>query len=211
MTSNKLPITRQFEEAPMSDGNVHLHGRYFTTRDESGLVSGTNIDVMFTIDRPTKDIWPVLKDFNLWQKGHQYSGILGDLEGKTFYLSLRASAVGKTDAEQSPFRILYDVVKVIPEHLLVLHQPLPEGKVEGFPGLGRVSPGFHVFMLNEHGGKTVITVLMNHASLMEEGSAGRMTDEQAINPWRDMMKEGLRKWRDEFIPDLKTAIAESRR
>jgi len=201
-----------YEETPVSQGDVHLHGRYFTYQTAEGLVAGCNLSVMFTIDRTAKEVWSVLKDFNRWQKGHRYSGVIGDLEGKEFHLSLNPSSVGQKDAVQKDsFRIHYQVVKVIPEYLIVIYQPVPEGKVEPFPGLGRVSPGFHVFMLNEHGGKTVVTIVMNHASLMDDASrTPRITEEEAVGPWRQMTREGLRKWRDDFIPDLKNVIYEGR-
>jgi hypothetical protein len=92
-----------------------------------------------------------------WQSqlSHFYSGVVGDLEGEEFFLTLDKSKRG--------YR--YEVLRVIPEHLLVFSQPLPEpGEEISVPGHGVVSPGFHVFMLNEHDGKTVATILMQHAS-----------------------------------------------
>jgi hypothetical protein len=220
MTSSNNPVKAQGsaswtyydDENPVEQGDVRMQARYFTSKTPEGLVSGCNLNVMFTVDRSASKVWSYLKDFNVWQKGHHYSGVIGDLDGKTFYLSLSPISVGlKAGDEKDVFRIHYQVLKVIPECLISLYQPVPDGKVEGFPGLGRVSPGYHVFMLNEHGGKTTVTILMQHASLMEEGSKSpRMTDDEAIRPWRVMTKEGLRKWRDDFIPSLKKLVYEGK-
>jgi len=194
-----------YQETPVSQGDIHISAQYFAYETAEGLVSGTTIDVMFTIDRPAREVWPVFKDFTRWQKGHLYSGVLGDIEGKMFYLSADPSAAGVKEPGQKEIRILYQLVKVIPEHLIILSQPVETERVSVFPGLGRVSPGYSVFTLNEHGGKTTITGLMNHASLMQEPGQV-MLDEEAIQPWRAMMQEGIRKWRDEFIPDLKKHV-----
>jgi hypothetical protein len=202
LTQGSAQEPHHYEEQGIDRGDVRLHGRYFTLRTAAGLVAGTNFNVMFAIERPVKDVWRSFKDFNLWQENHVYSGVLGDLEGKTFSLSLK---------NYPNVRLDYEVMRVIPEYLIVLHQPLPEGAVQGLPGLGGVSPGFHVFMLSEHGGKTIVTGLMNHASLMEKASAARgMSDEDAIHPWRESLKEGLRKWQDDFIPALKKLVEAAR-
>src|SRR4051794_30240256 len=78
-------------------GDVHLRIRYFTYQTEAGMVAGRNTNEMFTIERPAKDVWPYLKDFNLWQNayGFAYSGIVGDLEGGNFYISARLKSSGE--------------------------------------------------------------------------------------------------------------------
>src|SRR5947209_2244667 len=69
-------------------GDLRLNQRYFLYRTPLGLVSGKTFSITFTIDRPTRDVWPVFKDFNLWQNSHNgYSGVVGDLDGKSFQLS----------------------------------------------------------------------------------------------------------------------------
>jgi hypothetical protein len=152
-------------------------------------VAGKTFSVMFTVDQPARHVWPQLKDFNAWQNpyGHYYSGVVGDLEGQTFLLSSKPNEAG-------PFP--YRVVRVIPEHLIVLIQPLPEDASKA-----GMSPDCHVFMLNEHDGKTVVTVLMEHASFAKE-----VTEEDALRPWREMAPESQRKWRECFIPALTKLI-----
>jgi len=210
MTVNKQLPAESFQgptyyegQEDLDDG-VSIGTRYFTAHNQHGLEAGTVTSVMFTIARPAKDIWPYFMDFNLWQKGHYYSEIIGAAEGKTFRLSAKPNEAGRHQ---------YQVLRVIPETLIVLSQPVPQ-ETEGtgdtyLPGLGIVSPGFHVFLLNEHGGRTVVNCVMQHASLMEHASRSQgMTNEEALRPWRaeSIVPEWLRKWRDEFIPSLKRLV-----
>jgi len=44
-----------------TQGDTHLQLRYFTYGTDEGIVAGANLSVMFTIDRPAKDVWPHLK------------------------------------------------------------------------------------------------------------------------------------------------------
>jgi hypothetical protein len=184
-----------YEEPPVIQDDVWLRVRFFAYQTHAGLVAGDNFSVLFSIDRPAKQVWRYFRDFNLWQSFH-YSGVAGDLEGKPLRLSLKPN-------EPGPHQ--YVVRRVIPEHLIILDQPVPEPGYVGFPWwLGGVSAGFHAFMLNEVREKTTVSVLMNHASLMARtADAQGMTDEEAIRPWRGLVPEGIRLWRDDFIPTLK--------
>jgi len=194
---------RYYDEAPVIQGDVSLHARYFTYKTEAGLVAGDNFSVMFTIDQPRKEVWPYFRDFNLWQSFY-YSGVVGDLEGKPLRLSTSPNEPGPCQ---------YIVRKVIPEHLIVLDQPVPEPGYQGLRWwLGGVSAGFHVFMLSENTGKTIVTVLMNHASVMERASQRQeMTDEEATRPWRELVLDGMSTWRDDFIPRLRRVVKEGKR
>jgi len=184
---------RYYEGTAEIRDDVHQRRRYFTYRTGDVLVAGYAGSVMFTIDRPARDVWPCLKDFNLWQSSHRhyYSGVVGDLEGKTFRLSSEPNDSGPHQ---------YDVIRVIPEHLIVISQPVPKDGANG-----GVSPGFHVFMLNEHGGKTIVTILLEHAI----GTTDK-TEEQAVEYWRAMTPEFQMKWRDIFIPNLKKLVLQGR-
>jgi hypothetical protein len=172
-----------------------------------GIVAGSNLSMMFTIDRPPNQVWPYFKDFNRWQSGFHYSGVVGDLEGDTFRISLEADRPGPHQ---------YKVLKVIPEYLIVIDQPVPaeteDVYYEGLlPGMRGVSPGFHVYVLTEHEGKTIVTMISNHACLMEDSSRHHeMTEDEALRPWRErnILPEGLRKWRDEIIPALKALVCD---
>ena len=200
---------RTYCEGPADIGDdVWLHAKYFTYRNDVGLVAGCDFNVMFTIDCLASHLWPKIKDFNLWQNAHDhyYSGVVGDLEGRTFRISVRPNDPGPHQ---------YQVLRVIPENLIVIYQPVPKGGAEQvyLPGMGGVSAGFHAMTLSEHGARTLVTFLMEHASVMELASEGQgMTEEQALGPWRDkkMVPEWLRKWRDDFIPTLKSLVYNSK-
>jgi hypothetical protein len=192
----------QYHDGPVETcGDIRLHRRCFTYLTEEGRVCGSDYNVVFTVDRSARVIWPYFKDFNRWQGSHHsYSKVLGEAY---------SSEVGDLGAERfeitatpggPPAPHPYQILKVIPERLIVVFQPIPEGGLNG-----GVSRGFHVFMLNEHDGHTLITCLMNHASR----TVG-LSEEQALEPWRKMAADGHRKWRDFFIPALKRLVYEGK-
>jgi hypothetical protein len=130
----------------------------------------------------------------LWQNSdhHYYSGVLADLEGKSVRLTLGSDV-------NDPNRLFgdYDVVKVIPENLIAISQIVArDGPLAGVAG-------YTVLMLNEHEGRTVITILMEH-----HRSNPGLTEEQALALWRKMAPDSQRKWRDLFIPTLKRLVHE---
>jgi hypothetical protein len=182
-------------------GDARQHRRYFTYKTDAGLVAGTATSVMFTIDRPSEEVWRYFKDFNLWQNSyhHYYSGVVGDLEGGTVRLT-----VGSDLSDPNRPWGEYQVVRVIPRYLIVKSQiPKPQfwpehGRIEGIGG-------FMVFMLNEHEAKTVITILMQHDRVTKD-----VTEEQALGFWQTTAPENLMKWRDFFIPTLKTLIYQNK-
>jgi hypothetical protein len=200
-TVEATPAERTYYEGPSDiNGDERIHARYFSYPTPAGLVVGDCYSVMFTIDRPASQVWRYLKDFNLWQNEHQhyYSGVVGELEGQTLRLS---------NQPDDPGPHYYEVVKVIPEYLIVIRQPVPaDGSSAGMPGIGGVSPGFHVFMLNEHAGRTTVSILMQHGA-----RAGTQNEEAALMPWRELVETNARpKWRDEFIRTLKRLVYEGR-
>jgi hypothetical protein len=170
-------------------GDVHLSQRFFTYQIDGKWVGGKTFNVMFTIERRAKNVWPFLKDFNLWQNsyGHYFSGVMGDLEGKTF-------RIGDRPDDNGPHQ--FRVLRVIPESTMVVtHPPAQDDSMCG------ITTGFYVVMLNEHGGKSIITVLMQH-----DTRTAHVAEEAALHPWRKVAPESQRKWRDIFIPDLKTLV-----
>jgi hypothetical protein len=134
---------------------------------------------------------------------YYYSGVVRDLEGQTFSLSMKPN-----DTEMPH---LYKVDKVIDEHLIVMSQPVltdEDLEVYSIPGMGGASGGYHVFMLAEHGGQTRISVYMEHESVMARGAdADTITPDEALQPWRDMLPGAIDRWRDDFIPALRKAVA----
>jgi len=198
-----LSAPRYYEGESEIIGDVRINNKLYTYRTELGLVIGSTASVMFVLDQPAKEVWPYFKDFNLWQPNHYYTGVVGDMEGKSF-------GIGDYP-DISNVAHIYQVVRVIPEYLIAINQPVPEKVSDtGLPGVGGVSPGFHVFTLHEHGGKTEVAIVMQHASYAAR--ADEASDEQGLASWRDpkMLPEWTRKWRDDFIPELRQAVRERR-
>jgi hypothetical protein len=181
---------RWYESFADVNGDEQVHSKLYAYVQEGDLFVGTTKSVMFTVDAPARDVWPVLKDSNLWQAeyGHHYSGVIGDLEGKSFRL-------GDKPNPEGPHQ--YHVLRVIPEHLMVVNQP---GDWDGGPDPW---DGFHVFMLNEHDGKSTVTIIMQHALRSTD-----QTEEEAIARWQESQPENQRKWRDVFIPKFKELVYE---
>jgi hypothetical protein len=209
-TAGTVQVPTYHEGLADVHGDMRQHLRYFTYPTDAGLVAGTVTSVVFTIERSAKDVWPYFKDFNLWQSsyGHRYSGIVGDLYTQQD-LALGDGIVRLRD-EPSGIQGQYRVLRVIPEYLIVLAEPIPEDSTSGMPEVGStrgVSRGFHVFMLNEHEGQTVVTCLMEHAYRTKDKSV-----DDALAFWRDeqMAPEWVRKWRDVFIPTLKKLVHEGK-
>ena len=194
------PVYYEGPATPDVDNEVYLHERLYTYEASDGLVAGWVMNVMFTIDRAAHQVWPYFKNFNLWQPHHQYSGVIGDLEGKTYTLRMSADA-----PEPSHKR---EVIRVIPEHVIVTSSLLPEdGSVwPGLPGRGGRKGGFSVFQLNGHAGRTVVTVFMEHGAYTRERKPPDV--DAVLAPWRekDMAPEWQRKWREDFIPTLKKVV-----
>lgn len=185
---------RYRDGAVIADGDVQLRRRYFTYETDDGLVAGTTLNVACVIDRSARKVWPYFKDFNRWQSphGYYYSGVLGELEGKTFRISTKPNDPGPH---------YYEVLRVIPEHLIVISQPVPAdgssaGVAPGF-GSGGVSPGFHVFMLNERDGKTHIEIFMEHKFRHRDLSEDEALEKMSWAPG------SLQRWREGLIPTLK--------
>src|SRR5688572_6851454 len=62
------------------NGDICLHTRLYTYKTDTGVVAGWTMSVMFTVERPAREVWPYVKDFNLWQNayGHYYMGVDGE-------------------------------------------------------------------------------------------------------------------------------------
>jgi hypothetical protein len=195
-----------YDDHEIEDGDLRLKTRLFTYATDEGLVAGSTTNVVFTLNQPASVVWPIFKDTNLWQNNadHFYSKAAGDCEdGEKYYLEERGQS---EDGEQA--REWYEVVRILPEYLMVKRQPpVTEGVSPGLPGLGGVSPGFHVFTLNEHGGECLATVTMEHASYAAYDHD--TTDEEALAPWREVAPEWTPKWRDSFVPVLKQLVDEA--
>jgi hypothetical protein len=177
-----------------ADKDVRIRYLYYTYPTDQGLVSAGYLSVLFSIDRPARAVWPYFKDFNLWQNpyGYYYTGVVGDLEGATFALT-----VGK-DTPPGPHG--YRVVRAIPEHMISIHQPVP---ADG--STGGMSPGFHSMLLTEHEGTTSVIYEGDHATRTQGKS-----EEEALKPWREFSDKVVLMWRDSFIPTLRKLVYDSK-
>jgi hypothetical protein len=188
-------------------GDVSLSQQMFSYDTDKGLVVGRTFNVMFSIDRPVHEVWSIYKDFNIWQNkfGHFYSGVVGDLYHSEEHDLGRETFAMSTDPENLG-RHEFTILRVIPGHGMVIFQPIPdEDATESrfFFGRGGISPGFHIYTLNGQGDKTVVTILMEHAT-----RTTGLSIEEALAPWRTMLEAGHRKFRDMMIPELKALVYE---
>lgn len=189
------------ECCPADDQNdVSLRTRIFTYKTDRGIVSGAIWSVIITIDRPAKQVWPYIKNWNLWMSPFHWPGVVGDLYKRE-----------ERDFEKGTFRLTlpgtppievnhYQLLSVIPEHLIVLYEPIVDGDDRG-----GISPGRQVYMLNERDGKTIVTITMEHSSRTQA-----KTQEEAADSWRGRGKQVQQQWRDKFIPALKKLIYEGK-
>jgi hypothetical protein len=152
---------------------------------------GYNANVQFTVDRPAAKVWPVFKDFNLWQNdfGHYYSGAFGEKVGHLIHL---------TNKPQGAPESFYIVVHVIPEHLLVLSQPILE--IDGIKHIGT-----HAFILTDNSDKTVVTGVMQHAK-----RAVNLNVEETIAHYESFIGDDkVRKWATVLGQALTKAVEQS--
>ena len=172
----------------LADAEGQQCRRYFSYERDDGLVTGTLTRVTFTIAQNITAVWPVFKDFNLWQNcvRHQYSGVLGNLEGHSFSLTVD----GHTTQ--------YTVDRVIPPYVILMSQTILE--TGRFAGMG----GTMVFTLSEHQGGTAITLLMQHDRFTKN-----IPKEEALAYWTKSAPGNLEKWSEFFIPTLRKLVTET--
>jgi len=61
---NKVSTAKYYEGPAEVTSDVRLHQRFFAYETDAGMVGGADFNVMFAIDRPAREVWPYLKDFN---------------------------------------------------------------------------------------------------------------------------------------------------
>lgn len=203
VSAGTLHAPTWYEATVEQHDDTRLQFRPFTFQTEAGLVAGTEFSVQFTLDGSPSEVWPIFRDWNQWMNSYGYfwPGVLAetyssedlDLGTQLYHLTVRLE--GEPEFQAGP----YVTVRVIPEHLLVQFQPiLADGPHNG------LSNGFHVFMLNDQGDKTLITANMEHATR----TTGK-TEEEALAELVEFAPKGLAFWRDIFIPNLKRLVNES--
>lgn len=182
----------------------------YSYSDGAAEVVGTKTSVLFTLNRPVKDVWPVFRDFNKWQNaaGLFYSGEFGDQEGKLEFM-MRQRDKPSIDTTQA-----FIVEHIIPQSAIVLYSPLWEATDEHGRKLGSRHEGKNVFMLTEVDGTTIVTAAMEHAYHYHGPEARRRAEEalsQRVKTAQDAKKSGAKDiWESDFIPALRALLDRSK-
>jgi hypothetical protein len=158
-----------------------------------GLVSTEAVvDVRMSFAHAVRDVWRIVRDFNLWHHryGYEWSGVIGEEENNIVYLSNKKNNNFGT-------RIPYIVRRVIPERL-IYQESLPHP----FPDNSGFWSGHNVLSLWEEGGGTKMTCFMEHTFFSQ-----RLSSEELRKITADLMfEQGIGFWKEYFIPDLQTLI-----
>jgi hypothetical protein len=189
----KEEVRKYTEAFTHVDGDDYMHGRYFTYWSDEGLVAGGLVSAVFWIDRPLDVVWPHFIDFGSWFRFNE--------EQKRRFDAWKKQ-------EETPDTTVN--VRVIPHYMTVISQ-VGGGRM---PGLGgAVDPGFMVFAADGFGDRTLVMMLMEHASLMSRD--GDMTEDEALDhpgpagSWRELVMYAQTNWRDLNIPTLKKKVYEA--
>jgi hypothetical protein len=154
------------------------------------------VEYTITIPHPVRVVWPIFRNFNLWQSrfGYIYDSV--PTEDSFMSLTVRTKP-GVLEWEEG--RVTYVVRKVVPERLIYMdNEPSP------FPGKDCVWTGHNVMSLYEEGGITKILIFMEHTFSSETMSIQELRAET-----KGMVDSGLVFWRDYFVPDLVSAVESS--
>lgn len=185
----------------LSKGEDKMQGDFFTFEENGLITAGYNVAIKFVVDAPAEDVWSHFKDFNAWFNVHGYYlkgepgdglAVPGDMEGQMMRLG---------SSPKGPWSLAYTIDKVIPKHLVVLTE-IPRKHKD------YISFGYHVFMLTEYDGKTMVTVFMQHATR----SADKTAEEMLIGP-RNFMNTLSQKenfWTDVLIPKLRSLVVSTK-
>lgn len=144
-------------------------------------------NVLFSINRPARDVWAHMKDMGSWQKsaGYYISGVVGDSEGEILILGPEPNPK-EGDA--------YRVSKIIPEHLIIM-ELIPS--IAHHNGVEIEVRGNNVFTLNEYDGKTTVTGYMGKTAQSLECSKDKL-----FEIFEDLSVRAKNNWDNNFIPDL---------
>lgn len=158
------------------------------------------LDITITVARPVSAVWPVFSNFNLWMSRFGYvwdDGVPAEKENG--FATLRNAVAAKDlayGAEGSTNR--YVVRKVVKEQLILFDSYPYRPKDKDL-----VFTGHNLMSLNEAGGKTTISVFMEHTWYSETLPLEALRAEGR----KLMFEDGVAFWRDYLIPDLLAGIA----
>ncbi|RSU68613.1 hypothetical protein [Sphingomonas sp. S-NIH.Pt3_0716] len=192
-----------YEGSDTSEEGFGYHIRHFSYMTDAGPVVGLTASLMFTLDVPSAIAWEFVSDFNSFEGpfGFRFSGAWGRLyDSEEHDLGQQTLRYQTSTGEWSePAR----VIRVIPQHLLTLFEPVPEDGRNG-----GISPGFQTVVLNDHDSRTTVTAVFEHAERLPPGT----TEEEALarsiwGPGGFDSTEPTRLWKDEFVPLLRKMVA----
>jgi len=156
------------------------------------------LDVTIQTVFPARQVWPILKDANLWMRrfGYEWDGIPADHEDH--YISLgNTGSANNMKYGSGGHRTVYVVRKVIPEQL-IYQDSLPIRMIDK----DGVWSGHNLTSLREHEGRTTINVFMEHTWFSETLSLDELRQEAR----GAMFGSAVAFWREYFIPDLLALI-----
>ena len=200
---------RYYDRIDYKRDDVAYKQKNYTYMSAKGPVVGLVSSLICTIDAPAKDVWPYLKDFNSFEGpfGIRYTGerdqlvVWGDLyTSEEHDLGQETLQYGgtKNTWKSVPSRVL----RVIPEHLLVLFEEIPaDGSSDG------MSPGFHTITLNEHVGVSHISMMLEHGERLKYETEEEALDNSRWGPNKYDYSRSLSLWKDNFVPTLKALVA----
>jgi len=153
------------------------------------------VDVSLRFALPVATVWPVFKDWNSWMSryGYRWTSNPADEENNIVYLE---SSSGTNFGTGIP----YVVRRVVPKHLIYL-ESLPQFLATG----DGFWSGHNVASLREEGEETLITVYMEHTFFSQE-----LPLEELRRIASELMfeKGAIGFWREYFVPDLESRLAE---
>ncbi len=203
-----ITAPRYYDRIDYKQDDVAYKQKNYTYMSAKGPVVGLVSSLICTIERPAKDVWPYLKDFNSFEGpfGIRYTGehdqlvVWGDLyTNEEHDLGQETLQYGgtKNTWKSVPSRVL----RVIPEHLLVLFEAIPaDGSTDG------MSPGFHTITLNEHVGISHISMMLEHAERLKYETEEEALDNSRWGPKKYDYSRSLSLWKDQFVPKLKELV-----
>ncbi len=200
---------RYYDRVDYKRDDVAYKQKNYTYMSAKGPVVGLVSSLICTIDAPSSEVWPYLKDFNSFEGpfGIRYTGqddqlvVWGDLyTDEDHNLGQQTLQYGgpKNTWKSVPSRVL----RVIPEHLLVLFEDVPaDGSTDG------MSPGFHTITLNEHVGVSHISMMLEHAERLKVSTEELALERSMWGPNKYDYSQSLSLWKDSFVPTLKALVA----
>jgi hypothetical protein len=154
----------------------------------------------FRINRPVRETWKYLKDFNLWMEDLQFSEVLGDCkEGAIVRLSVR-------DKEEhlEHYRKTYGIDPKTFHKFLIMKRVVPEKVIfkEELTLDRRSIAAYYNYAFNDLGAVTAVTGLMSYAPMW----APKVNKEDLRAAGNRSATEIPERWKTSYIPRLRQLV-----